>query len=88
MANADFGGRALDQSGPSGVFYPVTPNDTETLQHGLCRSIYVGTAGVLRVRNLAGDIVTFQSQAAQYHPLRVRQILETGTTATGIVALY
>lgn len=88
MAIADFGGRAQDQSGPSGVFHPVTPSDTDALPHGLCRSVFVAGAGVLRVRNLTGDVVTFHSLASQYHPLRVRQVMATGTTATGIVALY
>lgn len=88
MATANFNGRAQDQTGPSAAFFPVTPHDTESLPKGICRSLFVGTAGVVQVRNLAGDVVAFQSQASQYHPVRVRQVLATGTTATGIVALY
>jgi hypothetical protein len=35
-----------------------------------------------------GVTVAFQSGDSQYHPISVRRVLQTGTTATGVVALY
>jgi hypothetical protein len=36
----------------------------------------------------SGGVAAFTSGDTQYHPISVRRVLATGTTASGIVALY
>ena len=65
----------------------VTPSDTDYLP--ATNSIYVGTTGDLAVEMLDGATVTFTGIAANvFHPLAVRRVLSTGTTATDIIAGY
>lgn len=68
----------------------VTPSDTADLPN-VSRGIYVGgQAGNLRV-NLADDstAIQFTSLAVGVvHPLAVKRVFATGTSATGIIALY
>ena len=83
-----FAGRAKSVEGPSDHFIAVTPNDDVDLPLGPTRGIYVGQAGVFVVMDLYGTPTAFESTDAQYHPLRVRRVLASGSTAGGIVALY
>lgn len=87
MAN-EFSGRAASMTGPATRVAPVIPDDAADLPGGLCRSLYVGAGGALRIMTADGDEATLASSAFQYHPIRVRRVLATGTTASGIVALY
>lgn len=65
----------------------VTPNNSTGIP--VTRGIYVGGAGSLHVLMLSGADVTFASVIeGQIYPLRVKQVFATGTTATGIIALY
>jgi hypothetical protein len=52
------------------------------------RALWVGGAGDLRVKLLDGQTVTIPSANVGWHPLRVRQVFATGTTATNIVATW
>jgi hypothetical protein len=88
MSANGFAGRAKSVEGPSDVFAAVAPSDTQDLPLGLTRGLFVGQAGVFAVHDERGVVVSFVSNDAQYHPLRVRRVLATGSTATGIVALY
>lgn len=54
----------------------------------LTRAIYVGTGGDLSVVFEDAVSVVLKGAAAGYHPLQVKQVNGTGTTATGIVALF
>jgi len=65
----------------------VTPNDSNDLGYPV-RAIYVGGAGNAQV-TLAGDSnpVTFTNLAVGWHPMRVRRVWATLTTATNILAL-
>ena len=68
----------------------ITPNDAEDII--ATAGIYVGVSGDLRV-TLAemadGSHVTFTDLAAGIiHPLVVKRVWNTGTTATDIVAVY
>lgn len=64
----------------------VTPSDATDLSP-TARALYVGGAGTLEVIMQSGDTVTF-TNAEGVLPIRVKRVLATGTTATGIVALY
>ena len=71
---------------PSPTFQQVTPHDT--LHIPLTRALWVGVQGDIVVNGASdGNIVTFKN-AVGLLPLRVQQVLATGTTATSIVALY
>jgi hypothetical protein len=88
MSDSDFSGRAMSQDAPAIRLVPVVPDDAADLPGGLSRALYVGAAGVVVVTDTVGNTVPLTSAAAQYHPIRVRRVLATGTTAAGIVALY
>ena len=79
----DFGGA----ESPASRAFAITPSDSTDLATP-ARSLYVGTAGNLSVI-LVGDTaaVTFTNVQAGYHPIRVKRIRATGTTATGIIGL-
>ena len=67
----------------------VTNNhDTNQLTNGACRSLYVGVTGDIKVTMANGDVVTFTNVAVGVLPVSVKQVWSTGTTATGLVALY
>lgn len=63
----------------------VTPSDAADLAT-VCRALYVGSAGALRV-TLAGDSAPVTlAAAAGWQPIRARRVWATGTTAADIVA--
>lgn len=83
----DFEDHQSGLSTPATRAQPITPGDGLDLPH-VTRAIYVGGAGDLRVMMCAGDVVTLAgAQAGMVYPLRLRQVLATGTTATGLVGL-
>lgn len=88
MSANNFSGRAKSVEGPSDIFAAVAPDDAGDLPLGLTRALFVGEAGVVTVHDARGVAVSFTSGDGQYHPLRVRRVLASGTTAIGIVALY
>lgn len=66
----------------------VTPNDASDLPK-IASGIYVGATGDLVVTFLDGNTVTLKGLASGViHPLCVKRVLATGTTATGIIAMY
>ena len=50
--------------------------------------LYIGVSGNLRVQTSGGDIVTFTNMPIGFVPVQVIQVLATGTTASGIIALW
>lgn len=88
MPTANFTGRARNANGPAHELVEVTPSDVEDLPSAEVLALYAGGAGDLRVVTVGGAVVTLVSAASQYHPVRVRRVMATGTTATKIVALY
>jgi hypothetical protein len=65
----------------------VTP--TDGLLIPATRSLYIGSGGTLVVRMAEDDATaTFTNVAAGIFPVQVVEVLATGTTATGILALY
>jgi hypothetical protein len=66
----------------------VTPSDS-TVMFRHTRGLYIGSAGDLVVRMVAGTSLTFASlPAGALLPLRVDMVKATGTTAGNIVALF
>ena len=65
----------------------VIPNDASDLAH-VTTALNVATPGTIRVTTKSGDVVDVFVTAGSVFPLRVRRVWETGTTATGIRALY
>ncbi len=75
-------------SSPASAGFTVTPSDATPLP-STSRALYVGSGGTLAVRMLSGDDLSFAGLAAgTFLPIRVNQVLATGTTAGSIVALY
>ena len=50
--------------------------------------LYVGVSGNLKVKTSGGDIVTFTNMPIGFVPVQVIQVFATGTTASGIIALW
>lgn len=66
---------------------PITPSDTTIIRPTL--GIYVGVAGDVKVDMQDGSTVTFTGLAAgMFHGISVKRVYATGTTATGILAVY
>jgi len=66
----------------------VTPSATATLAQ-TTRFLYVGASGSLNVVTAAGTTVAFAAvPAGTTIPVRVNKVLATGTSASGIVALW
>lgn len=65
----------------------ITPSDATDFKP--TRGIYVGAAGDVAVDMADGTAVTFtELSAGVVHPLSVKRVYSTGTTATNILALY
>lgn len=66
----------------------VTPSDSTDLSH-VSRGIYIAVAGHLSVVMESGVTLNFDNLApGVVHAMRVRRVRATGTTATGVVALW
>jgi hypothetical protein len=68
----------------------VTPHDTNELSY-VTRGISFKTAGDLKVVTVGGETVVIPSgalAAGVIHPLRVKQVYDTGTAAVSIVAYW
>lgn len=65
----------------------ILPSDSATLSRAT-RGIYVGATGDLRVRLVSGTTVTLAAvPGGTLLPLRLVQVLATGTTAGALVGL-
>lgn len=65
----------------------VTPNDSTDIRP--TRGLYTGSGGAIAVDMALGTTITFSNVlAGTILPIQVKRVYSTGTTATGIVALY
>lgn len=71
---------------PATRIMEIVPSDTGKLAF-VTRAVTVETAGHLQVVTARGDAGRIFVAAGIPFPIRVRQVLATGTTATGIVGL-
>lgn len=72
---------------PAAYISAVIPSDTEDLVSA-SRAINVATEGFVRLTTVGMTTETVYVAAGMAFPVRARRIWATGTTATGIVALY
>lgn len=69
--------------------YAVTPSDTVDLAQGATVGIYVGGSGDVVCITSGGTTITFTAlSSGMIHPIAATRIKATGTTATGILAVY
>ena len=73
----------------AGALRAITPNDAADLPLPGCRAIRVGGAGNVSVVDLTGvTTVLLAAFAGETLQAQVTRVNATGTTATGLVALY
>ena len=72
----------------AGANRAITPADATDLPLQGCRAIYVGGAGNISVVDLDGVTTVFSNVAAGVLPVQAKGVNATGTTATGLIALY
>ena len=65
----------------------VVPDDDDELAF-YCRSLYIGIAGDVAVQFVEGNTMTFTNVPVGILPVSVKKVLDTGTTADEIVALW
>lgn len=83
-----FIGYSTSLDGPNTGGFTVTKSDATVFSQPT-RSLWVGGAGNVAVRMLDGTLPIFVGvTAGALLPVRVDQVLSTGTTATNIVGLY
>jgi hypothetical protein len=76
---------SIDRAGIASDAFAITPHDTNTQR---AASLYTGTGGAIAVKTEDGTTVTFASTAAgTILPIKVMQVLATGTAATSILGL-
>jgi len=83
-----FASNAVGMSGPARNAVAITPDNTATLTY-IPRGIYVGGGGSISVVLVSGDSASFSNVAAgTILPICPKQVLATGTTASGLIGLY
>lgn len=76
-------------SNPGVSLRAVTPHATQELPDGPCRAIRIGGAGnVALIARNDTDPVTLTVSAGEILAIQVKAVRVSGTTATGIVAIY
>lgn len=66
----------------------VTPSDSSDLPK-TAFGLYVGQTGDVKITTLQGLVVTFEQLASGViHPIAARRVWASGTSATGIVAVW
>ena len=87
-AKDDFENIAVGETFPANRAVAITASDSDELDN-VTRAIYVGSTGDLKVVTLGGDTIVFKSlPAGALLPVRAKQVLSTGTTASDLVALW
>lgn len=74
---------SIDRNGLASDAFSITPSDSTTQRSG---ALYTGSGGAIAVKTEDGTTLTFSSAAAgSILPVKVLQVLATGTTATGLI---
>ena len=82
-----FSSHSESLSSPPSNLTRAVPSDTQDLAF-VSRAINVAQSGTLRVTTLGGSVETVFVAAGIVFPLRAKRIWASGTSATGIVAMY
>tara|TARA_R110000822_G_scaffold95630_1_gene218429 strand:+ start:2980 stop:3225 length:246 start_codon:yes stop_codon:yes gene_type:complete len=72
----------------AGAIRAITPADATDLPLQGCRAIHVGVAGNISIVDLGGITTVITDVAAGILPVQAKGVNATGTTATGLIALY
>jgi len=74
---------SIDRAGIASDAFAITPHDTNQQR---AAALYTGSGGNIAVKTEDGTTVTFASAAAGTTlPIKVLQVLATGTTASNIL---
>jgi len=85
---ADPGFKVANTDLPGEWATAVTPSDSADLPN-VCRGLYVGSTGNITVDMPDGATILFSNVVSGIiFPVRVKRVRSTGTTATGLVAIY
>jgi hypothetical protein len=68
--------------------YSVTPDDNNDLANGVTEGLLVSVAGDVKITYQTGVTATVSLAAGGWHPMNVKRVWSTDTTATGIEAGY
>ena len=71
---------------PINAVLPITPGTA--LPQGTTRGFYVNVAGNINITDAAGNASTIAVLAGTMYWIRLTAVTASGTTATGIFALY
>lgn len=88
-ANDTFPKETANVRDPGGEFFAITTSDSSDLPSNT-RGLLIGTAGDIKIAGVNqtdAQAVTIPSgclNTGQWHPMRVRKIFATGTTATNL----
>lgn len=86
-----YAARSTEVSSPARGAFAVTPSDIVDLPAPYAKALYIGSAGsiVILPLNATDDTqtLTFANHPVGYMPVQVRRVLNTGTSASGIIAL-
>jgi hypothetical protein len=74
-------------NGPARAVVALTKNDGADLPDGVCRSLWVGTAGTANFTDAMGNAVTNFPLVAGLNPIMIVR-LRAGGTADNIFGLY
>jgi hypothetical protein len=87
---SDYADYDSDSTSPPAHAALVTPSDSTDLTD-VTRAICFGTAGAIKVTTAGGETVVIPSGALVagiQHPMRLKRVFSTGTTAASIVAWW
>lgn len=83
-----FSGHSSGLDSPAEYASSVTLSDSTDLPTA-ARSLYIGNGGDVKVTTTGGDEVTFGGiPSGSILPVRVKRVHNTGTNASGIIALW
>jgi hypothetical protein len=73
---------------PGTGYVAVTPNDGTDLALGMCRALWIDVGGTISIDSEEGDSAVSFTVPAGLFPIGCKRVRATGTTATGIKAIY
>ena len=78
---------AAEAANPAIRWTAVTPDDAAILDP-MPRALFVGTGGALALEDRTGSVVVWTVGDGQFLPVAPMRVHATGTTASGLIALW